>query len=50
MVLFTTPNNGLHRVEWNGTNNEGVDCASGIYFAVFVIGKRKEMKKMILVR
>jgi hypothetical protein len=41
---------GRHEVTWNGTNDRGVQVASGIYFARFVTGGYKEMRKLVLLR
>jgi hypothetical protein len=41
---------GRHEVSWNGTNNNGKQVASGVYFTQFASGGYKSVKKMILLR
>jgi hypothetical protein len=41
---------GPHRVEWDGTNANGVPVGSGIYIYRFVTGKRVMSKKMMLLK
>ncbi|NIT60713.1 MAG: T9SS type A sorting domain-containing protein [Aliifodinibius sp.] len=41
---------GDYTVEWNGTNSEGKQVGSGVYFYHFQIGKNTRVGKMILIR
>ena len=41
---------GSYRVTWNGTNNEGAQVASGVYFYRISAGDFKDIKKMVLMK
>ncbi len=41
---------GVHKVNWNGTDDNGKKLASGIYFAHFVAEGQASAKKLILLR
>ncbi len=41
---------GIHRVDWDGTNDFGQHVASGVYFYRLQVGDFAETKKMILMK
>ena len=41
---------GHYRLIWDGTNNQGKEVASGIYFYVLRAGGHRELKKMLLLK
>jgi hypothetical protein len=41
---------GLYRFQWDGTNNNGRQVTSGIYFCAFVTQDTRITKKMVLLR
>lgn len=41
---------GIHNIEWNGTDNKGNYVASGIYFYKMKSGKYTSTKKMLLMK
>jgi uncharacterized delta-60 repeat protein len=41
---------GRHQVVWDGTNQHGVQVASGVYFYQLLAGEFKQVRKMSLVR
>jgi hypothetical protein len=41
---------GVHRVEWNGMNNRGARCASGIYYYRLTAGGFERARKMVLLQ
>jgi flagellar hook assembly protein FlgD len=41
---------GEHQVIWNGTNQNGSNVASGVYFYKMQAGKYTSTKKMILMK
>ena len=41
---------GIHRIIWNGQNNEGGDVTSGIYFICLNTERMLQVKKVVLVR
>ena len=41
---------GFHSITWDGTNNYGIEVASGIYFQKFVANNYSSNKKMVLLR
>jgi len=45
---FQTP--GIHAVEWDGTNMQGMPVASGLYFYRFVTGQYSTSKQMSVIR
>jgi hypothetical protein len=49
-LVNTSQGPGHYVVGWDGTNSQGKDVASGIYFYVLTRGTRKEAKKMLLIR
>jgi hypothetical protein len=41
---------GIHSIEWNGVNEEGVPVASGVYFARLDAGTDSKTVKMVILR
>ena len=41
---------GTYEVYWDGTDNSGVEVASGIYFYRLRAGQHSEVRKMLLVK
>jgi hypothetical protein len=41
---------GIHKVNWDGTNDNGMKLVSGVYFASYVAEGRVSSKKLILLR
>jgi hypothetical protein len=41
---------GLHKIIWNGNNQENATCSSGIYYYHVTIGKQQLINKMILLK
>ncbi|MFH2037495.1 MAG: FlgD immunoglobulin-like domain containing protein, partial [Candidatus Zixiibacteriota bacterium] len=41
---------GAHRVEWNGTDNNGTEVGSGIYFYRLISDGFSDSKKMTLIK
>jgi len=41
---------GFHEILWDGKSGDGVDAPSGLYLVVMRDGRRKEMRKVLLVR
>lgn len=41
---------GTHRVHWNGTDDRGNPCASGIYYLRFNAGTVRQVQKLFLIR
>ncbi|MBD3342909.1 MAG: T9SS type A sorting domain-containing protein, partial [Candidatus Lokiarchaeota archaeon] len=41
---------GIHRIIWNGQNNEGGDVTSGIYFICLNTERILQVRKVLLVR
>lgn len=41
---------GIHRVDWDGTNDVGQHVASGVYFYRLQVGTLSESKKMLLMK
>ena len=41
---------GVHEVVWDGTNQQGVQMASGVYFIRMLAGKFNKVHKMILLK
>ena len=41
---------GVYRIYWDGTNQEGVPVTSGLYFLEIVTSEFRELKKMMLIR
>ncbi len=41
---------GVHKINWDGTNNNGLRQASGIYFYRLQSGNKSAVKKMILLK
>ncbi len=49
-LLHENKSTGLHRVRWNGANNAGAPCASGIYLVRLTTGKETCSKKLIMLK
>jgi subtilisin family serine protease len=50
-ALFEGPvTPGIHTYRWDGTNDNGRQVTSGIYFCRFVCGSERMTKKMVLLR
>jgi hypothetical protein len=43
-------NPGKYEVTWDGKNNTGKEVSSGVYIYVLLVGSKKYVKKMILIR
>ena len=43
-------NPGLHKVTWNGVNNNGKELSSGMYFYELVVGDISLRKKLVLLK
>ena len=43
-------NPGLHKVKWNGVNNNGKELSSGMYFYELVVGDISLRKKLVLLK
>ena len=43
-------NAGTYKIEWDGTNNEGIRVNSGIYFYRLKAGSFTSLKKMVLLK
>ncbi|MFQ6606018.1 MAG: T9SS type A sorting domain-containing protein, partial [Fidelibacterota bacterium] len=41
---------GYHQVQWNGTDAQGRNVSSGMYFIRLVAGKYHSVKKMVLLK
>jgi flagellar hook assembly protein FlgD len=41
---------GSYSVEWDGTDDSGNDCASGVYLYKLTSGDQTRSRKMVLVR
>ncbi|MHC4352826.1 MAG: FlgD immunoglobulin-like domain containing protein, partial [Planctomycetota bacterium] len=41
---------GEHRVEWDGTNNNGRRVGSGVYFYRLAAGRYVETRKLVLLK
>jgi len=41
---------GLHKISWDGRNQDDKFCSSGIYYYQVRIGEQQFTKKMILMR
>ena len=41
---------GYHKFEWDGTNQTQRQVASGVYFYQLLAGKKKLVRKMVLLR
>jgi len=41
---------GNHKISWNGTNNDGIDLSSGIYFIKLLSNHKIQTDKIILIR
>ncbi|KAA3606863.1 MAG: T9SS C-terminal target domain-containing protein [Calditrichaeota bacterium] len=49
-LLNQTKEAGFHTVEWNGTNENDAKVSSGVYFCKVEIGKKSEVRKMLLLK
>lgn len=49
-ILSKQLNAGKHQVDWNGTDEKGNICGSGIYFYSLHTAKTRELKKMLLLK
>ena len=41
---------GYYQVHWNGNNNRGEECSSGIYYAVLTVNGDRYTKKMVMLK
>ena len=41
---------GQHQVDWHGTNSQGENLGSGMYFYRLETGERVETRKMMMVK
>jgi len=49
-ILNKQMSSGTHQVNWNGTDEEGNVCGSGIYFYSLHTAKTQELKKMLMLK
>ncbi len=50
-VLFNeTAAAGINTVTWDGKSNNGIKCASGVYYYVLILGGKRYGNKMVLIR
>lgn len=49
-ILNKQMSSGTHQVEWNGTDEKGNVCGSGIYFYSLHTAKTRELKKMLMLK
>jgi Domain of unknown function (DUF362)/FlgD Ig-like domain len=48
LINGETRDAGIYRVKWNGTNDQGQNLSSGVYFYKLIVGNFSETKSMIL--
>lgn len=48
LIKDETRNEGRYQVKWDGTNDQGKNLSSGVYFYKLVVGTYNETKSMIL--
>jgi hypothetical protein len=41
---------GNHNISWNGTNNQGADCGTGVYFFKLNTGFSSEMTRVLMLK
>ena len=49
-VYRNTLDKGYHAVVWDGKNNSGDDCGSGLYFFELVAGSERSIRKAVLMK
>ena len=48
LINSETRNEGSYQIKWDGTNNQGQNLSSGVYFYKLIVGNFIETKSMIL--
>jgi len=41
---------GLHKLNWNGTDDQGRNCGSGVYFARLSTPSTTQVKKLLMIK
>ncbi|PKN78742.1 MAG: hypothetical protein CVU48_07430 [Candidatus Cloacimonetes bacterium HGW-Cloacimonetes-1] len=49
-VLSGSKTAGFHEVDWNGTDEKGYPCSSGVYMVVLTIGKESFKQQIVLMK
>jgi flagellar hook assembly protein FlgD len=50
-VLFNGPAiAGKNTLAWNGKNDRGVKCASGVYYYILTLGGKNYGNKMVIIK
>ncbi|HEC78012.1 MAG TPA: T9SS type A sorting domain-containing protein [candidate division WOR-3 bacterium] len=49
-LVRTTQSPGIHKIQWNGENNEGRKQSAGIYFARLTLGNTSYIQKLVLIK
>jgi hypothetical protein len=50
ILIDETLNQGLHSIDWNGKNESGKPCSSGIYFYKMETNNYQNVRKMLLMK
>ena len=48
LINGETRDQGSYQVRWDGSNDQGKDLSSGVYFYKLIVGNYSETKSMIL--
>ena len=48
LINGETKGEGSYQLHWDGTNDQGKDLSSGVYFYKLIVGNYSETKSMIL--